>query len=160
MHALGALHRLEKDIRADLYASMQVELPSDSRVSGDVTHTIYFFCCAQEGCAARIDSWRAFKQISPQPGSLTEGAQGRGDAKSLAHAALSASASAATEPKQHMQPDWPAASETDTWGLSSNEWGSSTGKAEESDFMELNSALDHLSMRPPPPLQVTALDIL
>ena len=60
----------------DLYASMQVELPSHSHVTGDVTQTIYIFCCTQEGCAARADSWRAFKQISPQPGSLTEGAQG------------------------------------------------------------------------------------
>ena len=145
----------------DLYASMQVELPSDNHVSGDVTHTSYIFCCTQKGCAARTDSWRAFKQISPQPGSLTEGAQqGSGNAKSSARAALSASATAATEPKQHMQPDWSAASETDTWGLGSNEWGSSAGKPEESDFMELNSALDQLSMRPPPPLQVAALDIL
>lgn len=139
---------------------MQVELPSHSHVTGDVTQTIYIFCCTQEGCAARADSWRAFKQTSPQPGSLTEGAQGRLDSKSSACAALSASASAATEPKQHMQPDWSAAPETDTWGLSSNEWGSSAGKPEDSDFLELNSALDQLSMRPPPSLQVAVLDIL
>jgi hypothetical protein len=131
-----------------------VELPPDGHVSPEVTQTLFIFCCTREHCAVSTDSWRAFKHIYPQPGKFTEGAQGRAFLEPVHHAALSASAGAATEPKLQMQHDWSAAPKTDTWGLSSNDWGSCPENPGDADFMELNSALDELSMQPPPSLQV------
>lgn len=72
---------------------------------------------------------------------------------------LSTSASRAPQTKQAVQPDSSATAATDTWGLSSEDWGVSAGEPGENDIMDLNAALEELSVQPVHPAQVSLCGI-
>ncbi len=148
---------------------MQVQLAPAAHGEGNITRTLYMFCCTQESCASQTDSWRAFTHLVPKQDSKTTTAQDvSGKAAASAPQALPASATEASQGSAAAAADaWGLASDdwqtlpakateaskgsatvgADAWGLASDDWGVSTPEPAEADAAELNSALDQLSMQ-------------
>ena len=134
----------------DLHVSLQVQMPHRVQDSGE---TLYIFCCTQEACAARTDSWRAYRHAAPQshsPPRKHQAADQPAQAQSLSRASVGRTMHSGHEPEC----EGSLLAQTDDWGLGSSDWGAETSQSQDADVSEINAALDQLSMQPTKPIQV------
>ena len=146
-----------------------MQLTPAAHGEGNITQTLYIFCCTHESCASQTDSWCAFTHSVPKQESNGTTAQDEcGNATASAPQALPASATEASQGSAAAEADaWGLASDdwqtlpekateaskgsatvgADAWGLASDDWGVSTPEPAEADAAELNSALEQLSMQ-------------
>lgn len=94
-------------------------MPPVTHSSGNTAQTVHIFCCTQESCAARSDSWRAFTHVSPRG----EGSEGNRQDTNQSPSASGRQTSSVSAAEVHKHHEGSCDAKADAWDLSSNAWG-------------------------------------